>query len=442
MKPKTEYVYSNGLHIAYQVYGSGPRDLIIVPGFISNLELIWEDPELARFLERLASFNRVIMFDKRGTGLSDRGGKPPTLEERIDDLLAVMEATRSKEAALLGVSEGGPMSILFAATFPERTTALILYGTYAKGRWSEDHPWMLKREQYERWISRIPETWGKPELLKYWAPSVAHDEHRAAWWGKMQRMGASPGAVIDLIRLYAEIDVRPLLGSVRVPTLVLHRTGDQTIRVGAGRYLAQNIPDAKYVELPGVDHLWWIKDDGLITAEIEEFLLGRRPPLRLERTLATVLFTDIVNSTGLALQFGDERWQSLMDQHKRIVRQEIENYRGREIRSTGDGFLMTFDGPSRAVYCAAKIARSVKELGFEIRAGIHTGEVELKGNDLDGIGVHIASRVADKALASTIIVSSTVRDLMVGSDVVFEEFGTHSLKGVDGEWRLYRVSHT
>jgi pimeloyl-ACP methyl ester carboxylesterase len=235
MTPKTKYANAGGLYIAYQVFGSGPHDLILVPGFISHLELGWEEPGMVRFLERLASFSRVIMFDKRGTGLSDRGGRPPTLEERMDDVLAVMDAERSKRAALFGVSEGGPMSILFAATFPERTRALIIYGSYAKGSWSEDHPWMLRKEQYERWISTIPQKWGDPESLQYWAPSVAHDEHLGAWWGKLQRMGASPGAVSDLIRLYSEIDVRPVLSSVRVPTLVMHRSEDGSSLVDQGR---------------------------------------------------------------------------------------------------------------------------------------------------------------------------------------------------------------
>jgi len=440
MHPQTKYVNNDGVYIAYQVFGGGPLDLIFVPGFISHLELAWEEPGLVRFLERLASFSRVIMFDKRGTGLSDRGMRVPTLEERMDDVLAVMEAVRSKEAALLGVSEGGPMSILFAATFPERTRALILYGSFARGSWSRDYPWMLTKEQSQKWIDLIPKTWGSPESLKNWAPSIAHDEHLRTWWGKMQRMSASPGAAIDLIRLYGEIDVRPILGSIQVPTLVIHRTGDPAVRVGAGRHLAEHIPDAKYVELPGVDHFWWVKEDGLITSEMEEFLVGHRTPEILERTLATVLFTDIVNSTGRALDLGDERWQRLLDQHNRIIRQEINNYRGREIRSTGDGFLITFDGPSRAVSFAVKIMEAMEEIGLDIRVGIHTGEVSQKGHEIEGIGVHIAARVIDQAPANTILASSTVRDLMVGSKIVFEDFGEHALKGVDGRWRLYTVA--
>lgn len=439
MRPKTRYANSNGVFVAYQAFGSGPHDLILVPGFVSNVEVAWEEPGVVRFLERLASFSRVIMFDKRGTGLSDRGGTAPTLEERMDDMLAVMKAERCQRAALLGASEGGSMSILFAATFPERTTALILYGSYAKGVWSEDYPWMLTGEQYERWIDDIPRTWGDPEMLKYWAPSVADDEYLSAWWGKFMRAGASPGAAVDLIRLYAAIDVRSILNSIQVPTLVLHRTGDRTVRVGAGRHLAQNIPGAKYVELPGIDHLWWVKEDGQITSEIEQFLLGDRPVMSLERTLATVLFTDIVASTAKALQAGDEQWLQLMEQHDRIVRQEISNFQGREIRSTGDGFLITFDGPSRAVFCAGKIRRAMENLGLHIRAGIHTGEIELKGGEIGGIGVHIAARVMDKAGASTIMVSSTVRDLMVGSEVIFEDRGEHTLKGIEGEWRLYEA---
>lgn len=439
MRPKTRYANSNGVFVAYQVFGNGPQDLILVPGFVSNVEVAWEEPGVVRFLERLASFSRVIMFDKRGTGLSDRGGKAPTLEERMDDMLAVMKAEHCQRAALLGVSEGGSMSILFAATFPERTKALILYGAYAKGVWSQDYPWMLTEAQYERWMDSIHHTWGDPEMLKYWAPSMAHDEYLSSWWGKFMRAGASPGAAVDLIRLYAAIDVRSILTSIQVPTLVIHRTGDRTVRVGNGRYLAANISNAKYVELPGVDHLWWVKEDGTITSEIEEFLMGDRPQLSLERTLATVLFTDIVGSTEKALQAGDEQWLQLMEQHDRIVRQEISSFQGREIRSTGDGFLMTFDGPSRAVFCAGKIRQAMETLDLHIRAGIHTGEIELKGQEIGGIGVHIAARVMGEAGASTIMVSSTVRDLMVGSGVVFEDRGKHTLKGIAGEWQLYEA---
>lgn len=442
MKVKTKYANSEGLYIAYQVLGSGPHDMVLVPGFISHLEVMWDEPGVVRFLERLASFSRVIVFDKRGTGLSDRGAKAPTLEERMEDVLAVMEAERMKKAALFGVSEGGPMSVLFAATYPERTTALILYGTYAKGSWAEDYPWMLTREQYEKWLATVPQTWGDPESLRYWAPTVADDQPFADWWGKLQRHGASPGAVIDLIRLYSEIDVRPVLGSIQVPTLVLHRKGDRTIRVGAGRYLGQHIPNAKYVELEGVDHFWWVKENGSITSEIEDFLTGERPAVSLDRTLATVLFTDIVDSTARALALGDEAWRELLSRHDRITRQEIANYRGREIKHTGDGFLATFDGPSRAILCAAKIRQEVAEMGLEIRAGIHTGEVELSGYDLGGIGVHIASRVVEQAPGATILVSSTVKDLVVGSGIAFEEAGTFDLKGVSGQWRLYRVAAT
>jgi class 3 adenylate cyclase/pimeloyl-ACP methyl ester carboxylesterase len=442
LKGRTKYVDAGGVYIAYQVIGSGPHDLIIIPGFISHLEHMWEEPGIVRFFERLASFSRVIVFDKRGTGLSDRGSKAPTLEERMEDVKAVMGAVHSKRAALFGASEGGPMSILFAATYPEQTTALIIYGSYAKGAWAEDYPWMLTADQYEKWIKRIPRTWGDPESFRYWAPSAADDALSSEWWGKLQRLGASPGAVIDLIRLYSEIDVRPVLGCVQVPTLVLHRRDDRTIRVGAGRYLGQHIPKAKYVELEGVDHLWWVKDNGEITAEIEDFLTGARPPMLIERTLSTVVFTDIVDSTGQAQAAGDEAWLKSMDRHDQLMRQEITNFQGREIRSTGDGFLITFDGPSRAILFAEKIRRTLAEMGLAIRAGIHTGEVELSGHDLGGIGVHIAARVLDQAKGSTILVSSTVKDLVVGSGIEFEDRGSYQLKGVSGGWRLYEVVAT
>lgn len=440
MKPKIKYANSAGTYIAYQVIGSGPTDLIIVPGFISHLEHMWEEPGLVRFLERLASFSRVIVFDKRGTGLSDRSSKPPTLEERMQDVLAVLEAERSKQAAIFGVSEGGPMSILFTATYPERTKALILFGSYAKGSWSEDHPWMLTRDRYEKWAQDIPRTWGDPNQIQFWAPSMANDELLSEWWGKLQRLGASPGAAMELIRLYPDIDVRPILESIQIPTLVLHRRGDQTIRVGAGRYLGEHIPNAKYVELEGIDHLWWVKEDGEITAEIEDFLTGERPPVGIDRTLSTVLFTDIIDSTAKALAMGDVEWRKQMDRHTQIVRREIADYHGREINSTGDGFLITFDGPSRAILCAQEISREMAEMGLEIRAGIHTGEVELRGYELGGIGVNIASRVMEQARGSTIYVSGTVKDLVVGSGIHFEDRGSHTLKGVSGAWQLYEVT--
>lgn len=439
MRPRTAYARQGNVHIAYQVFGEGAADLVIVPGFISHLEHMWDEPSLARFLERLGSFCRVIAFDKRGTGLSDRPGKPPTLEERMEDVHAVMDAVRSERAALFGISEGGPMSVLFAATYPERTSALILYGTWAKGLRSEDYPWNLSREQYERWITTIPESWGDPGTIRYWAPTAIDDVYLREWWGKMQRLGASPGAVIELIRLYQQIDVRPILSSIQVPTLVLHRRGDRAIKVEAGRHLAEHIPGARFVELEGVDHLWWVHENGAITAEIEEFLTGVRPPVTFERTLATVLFTDIVGSTARAIELGDGPWRELLERHDQLIRRAIARYQGREIKSTGDGFLILFEGPSRAIRCAQEIREAVKPLGIEIRAGIHTGEVERMGNELGGVAVHLASRVTDHAGADAIFVTGTVKDLVVGSGIEFEDRGPHVLKGLEGEWRLYSV---
>jgi class 3 adenylate cyclase/pimeloyl-ACP methyl ester carboxylesterase len=442
LRPATQYTRSDDHYIAYQVFGRGRIDLVIVPGFISHLEHQWEDPELARFLERLATFSRVIIFDKRGTGMSDRDSFALTLEERMADMLAVMEAVNSKQAALFGISEGGPMSILFAATYPEKTSALIIYGSWAKGARSEDYPWTLRKEQFERWINNITQDWGDPDSLVYWAPSAAHDEVRKQWWGKLLRLGASPGAAINLIRTFYEMDVRSVLPSIQVPTLVLHRRDDQTVRVGNGRYLADHIPEARYVELEGIDHLWWINEEGTISSEIEEFLTGVRPVANLDRTLATVLFTDIVNSTAKALELGDYRWRTLLERHNQLVRQEIKQYRGREVRHTGDGFFVTFQGPSQAIHCAQAIKEAMKELDIEIRAGIHTGEVELIEGEIGGVAIHLAARIVDMAGPNEILSSGTVKDLVVGSGIEFSDCGQHQLKGIPGQWHLYRVLAT
>lgn len=442
LKPVTQYAQSGDQYIAYQVFGRGHLDLVIVPGFVSHLEHQWEEPGLARFLERLATFSRVITFDKRGTGMSDRGSRAPTLEERMADMLAVMKAVNSKQAALFGISEGGPMSILFAATYPEKTSALIIYGSWAKGSRSEDYPWTLPKEQFERWIDTIPRNWGDPDSLAAWAPSAAYDEVRRQWWGKLLRLGASPGAAINLIRTFCEMDVRPVLPSIQVPTLVLHRRDDRTIRVGNGRYIASHIPGARYVELEGVDHLWWINEEGTISSEIEEFLTGVRPVANLDRTLATVLFTDIVNSTARALELGDYHWRALLERHNQLVRQEIRVYRGREVRHTGDGFFITFQGPSQAIRCAQAVKDAIKELDIEIRAGIHTGEVELIEGEIGGVAIHLAARIVDMAGPDEILASGTVKDLVVGSGIEFLDRGQHQLKGIPGQWHLYQALTT
>ena len=337
MQPETRYTQSGDLSIAYQVTGSGPLDLLIVPGFISHLEQAWEDPGYARFLQRLASFSRLIRFDKRGTGLSDRIAGIPTLEQRIDDVRAVMDATGSERAALFGISEGGPMSILFAATYPQRTSALILYGSIARGSWAPDYPWAGKSdEKRAAWLEGWRANWGGPYAIEMWAPSVADDAQFRQWWAKYLRLGASPSAVISIFQMNAALDVRDILPALHVPTLVLHRSGDRPINIAHGRYLAQHIPGARFVELSGDDHLWWVGDSGSIVDEIQEFLTGARPAIEVDRVLATVLFTDIVDSTERAAEMGDRRWRDLLDRHNALMQAEIDRFKGHVVKSTGE----------------------------------------------------------------------------------------------------------
>jgi class 3 adenylate cyclase len=441
MQPETKYAQSGDVSIAYQVMGTGPRDILIVPGFISHLEQAWEDPSYRCFLQRLASFSRLIRFDKRGTGLSDRIAGIPTLEERMDDVRAVLDATRSESAALFGISEGGPMSILFAATYPERTSALILYGSIARGAWAPDYPWGVKLDEaWEDWLEGWRKGWGGPYAIDTWAPSVAHDGQFRQWWSKYLRLGASPSAVISIFRMNAALDVRDILPTLHVPTLVLHRSGDRPIDVKEGRYLAQHIQGAKFVELTGDDHLWWVGDSESIVNEIQEFLTGERPASEPNRVLATLLFTDIVGSTKRAAEMGDRRWRDLLDRHNVLMHAEINRFRGNVVKSTGDGFLATFDGPARAIHCAFAMNEQMARLGVEIRSGLHTGEVELMDGDVGGIAVHIAARVLEKAHANQVLASRTVKDLVVGSRFKFSEQGTYNLKGIAGDWPLFAVA--
>ncbi len=441
VRPTTRYAKSGDYSIAYQVMGDAALDLVLVPGFVSHLESAWESPAFAHFLERLATFSRLILFDKRGTGLSDRvpPRELPNLEERIDDVRAVMEAVGSKRAALLGVSEGGPMSILFATTHPDRVSALILYGTYARRVRDTDYPFGPTIDEHRAFIERTQKDWGGPAGADVWAPSLADDEQFRRWWGQYLRLGASPAAARAVLEMTLEIDVRELLPAIRVPTLVLHRSGDRRIEVGGGRYLAGRIPGAKLVELPGSDHLVWVGDSEAIVDEIEEFLTGSRHVAEPTRVLATVLFTDVVDSTRRVASIGDTRWRALIDDHDRLVRAEIARFRGERVEQRGDGFLATFDGPARAIRCASEIVERVHELGLQVRAGLHTGEIELIGDGVAGIAVHIAARVASLAAADEVLVSSTVKDLVAGSTLLFTERGTYDLKGVPGTWRIYRV---
>jgi pimeloyl-ACP methyl ester carboxylesterase len=439
--PETRYAKSSKVHIAYQMVGDGPFDLVFVPGFVSHVEAAWESPGAVHFFERLARFCRLIMFDKRGTGLSDPAAGAQTLEERMDDVRAVMDAAGCERAALLGVSEGGPMSVLFAATYPQRVRALVLYGTTARFVKDEGYACGLAPEQLQAFTTAAEEGWGRGTLLETFAPSMANDAQFVAFWSRFQRQAASPGMVRALLELIAEIDVRPVLPTIAVPTLVLHRTDEVTVNVEAARYLAERIPGARMIEQPGMDHVPWVGDaDGLLD-EIEEFLTGTREAREPDRVLATVLFTDIVGSTERAAELGDRRWRDLLDAHHTIVRRELGRSGGREVDTAGDGFFATFDGPARAVRSACAIQEAVgTSLGVPLRAGLHTGECEIMHDRVGGIAVHIGARVAAKAGAGEVLVSSTVKDLVAGSGLRFADRGMHVLKGVPDKWRLFAVA--
>jgi pimeloyl-ACP methyl ester carboxylesterase len=438
--PETRYAKSGDLNIAYQVVGEGPFDLIYVPGWISNVELMWEEPAHAHVLERLLRFSRLILFDKRGTGLSDPVSldRLPTLEERMDDVRAVLDAVGSQRTAVFGFSEGGLMSVLFAATYPERVTALVLYGIFAKRIWSEDYPWAPTPEARRREIDALERNWAETMDLDQLAPSESEAFKRRL--ATYFRRSASPGAAVALMRMNTELDVRNVLPSIQVPTLVLHRRDDRDAKVEEGRWIAGRIPGAKYVELAGDAHTLWAGDTDALVDEIEEFLTGVRRGPEPDRVLATVLFTDIVGSTDHATRLGDRRWRGLLDEHHGRVRRELERYRGLEVDTAGDGFFASFDGPARAIRAACAIRDSVAPLGIEIRAGLHTGECEVLQDKIAGIAVNTGARVAGEAGPGEVLVSSTVRDLVAGSGIQFEDRGVFELKGVPGEWRLYAVS--
>jgi class 3 adenylate cyclase len=431
LAPRTRYARNGDLSIAYQVVGDSPLDLIIVPGFVSHLELDWTEPLLARFLRRLSSFSRLIRFDKRGTGLSDPVAGIPTLEERMEDVHAVLDAVGSERAALFGYSEGGPMAALFAATYPDRTAALILYGTFVSGATLGDRGAGL--------LQAVDKRWGEGSIIDFFAPSVAHEDVRRRFTGTYERASASPGMARALVEAVRRTDVSAALSAIQAPTLVLHRR-DEFIPVEGARETAARIPGAQLVEVDGRDHLPFIGDSDALVDKVEEFLTGARHAREPDRVLATVLFTDIVGSTERAAEMGDSRWRELLERHNALVCEEVERFDGRPVKSTGDGYLATFDGPAKAIRCACAISEEVRLLGIKVRAGIHTGECELMSGDVGGMAVHIGARVASLASPGDVVVSSTVRDLVVGSGIDFVERGTEMLKGVPGEWRLYSVA--
>ncbi|HSK56461.1 MAG TPA: adenylate/guanylate cyclase domain-containing protein [Jiangellales bacterium] len=429
---------ADGVHLAYQVVGLGPPDLVLVHGWVTNLELLWEHPLPAGMLARLASFSRVLHFDKRGTGLSDRvpPDRLPTLEQRMDDVRAVMDAAGSERAFLVGHSEGGPLTVLFAATYPERVRGLVVYGGYAARRPQPDYPWAPTPVERERFYDAIQRDWGGVVDLQVVAPSVADDPSFRRWWARYLRSSASPAAAVALARMNTAADVRRLLPAVSVPTLVLHRRGDRDADFEGGRWLAAQVPEARFVELPGADHMLMAHPDDVLD-EIQEFVTGSRPVPMPDRVLTTVLFTDIVDSTGRAAALGDAAWRQQLDRHDEAVRTQLRRFHGREVVSTGDGFLATFDGPARAVRCALAVVTAADELGVEVRAGVHTGEVERRGDNVGGLAVHIGARVAALAGAGEVLVSQTVTGLVAGAGLRFEDRGRRRLRGVPGEWQLF-----
>ena len=440
-RPDTRYARSGDVHIAYQVFGEGEVDLVLVNGYLAHLDLGWEHPPAARFLEGLGSFARVINFDRRGSGLSDPVAEPPTLEERMDDVRAVMDAAGSERAALMGISEGVTMCILFAATYPARTRALVSWGGMARSTEAPDYPWASPAAALvDASLELVAPHWGEGASIEFAAPSQASDPEARAHFGRLERGTASPGMLAGLVRMYLDLDVRDVVPSVHVPALVLHRRHDTLVNIGNGRWLAEHLPNARLVELEGEDHNPWYGDVDTTLGEIQEFLTGSRDVPEPERRLATVLFTDIVDSTRMASELGDARWRAVLERHQAAVRAALPRFGGREIKSTGDGFLAVFDGPARAIRCAEAILASPGDDGIRVRAGVHTGECEVMGDDIGGIAVHIAARVSGLAGASEVLVSRTVKDLVAGSGIAFDDRGEHTLKGVPDEWRLYAAA--
>jgi class 3 adenylate cyclase len=439
--PETRYARSGDVHVAYQVFGDGQLDLVLVPGFVTHVELIWESEPSARFLEALGSFARVINFDRRGSGLSDPVVAAPTLEERMDDVRAVMDAAGSERAVLLGISEGVPMSILFAATYPERVQALVCYGGMARSTEAEDYPFAPPVDALvESGADLILPFWGQGAVIEVSSPSQADDPAARAFAARMERASASPGMLTQLAQMFIELDVRDVVPTVQVPALVVHRRFDRLVNVRHSRWLAQHLPNAKLVELDGGDHLPWGAGAEELIDEVQDFLTGTRYAPEPDRILATVLFTDIVDSTGTAAELGDQRWREVLESHRRGVREALSHHGGREVKTLGDGFLLSFDGPARGIRCARDILDSSEALGIRVRAGLHTGECEVMGDDLGGIAVHIAARVSALASPSEVLVSRTVKDLVAGSGIEFVDRGVHELKGIPDTWDLHAAN--
>jgi pimeloyl-ACP methyl ester carboxylesterase len=441
MQPQTQYALSGDVNIAYQVIGEGPLDLVFVMGWVSNIDEFWTEPSFTYFLEQLSRFSRLIVFDKRGTGLSDRvpESELPTLEQRMDDVRAVLDAVGSKKAALFGVSEGGPLCALFAATYPERTTSLVMAASYARTMVAPDYPWGRTEEVRNAFLEEIRTGWGaKPVGASVRAPSRVNDAAWMTWWTRYLTRSVSPKAAVTLTRMNSLIDTRDILPTIRVPTLILHYTEDKCLTVEASRDMHRRIPDSKLMEYPGIDHLPWLADNiDTVLGDIQQFLTGSSNVDDRERVLATVLFADIVNSTQRAAALGDRSWKNLLQRFYSVARRNVERFRGREIDTAGDGYFATFDGPARGVRCAQAIRRDVVDLGLDIRAGLHTGEVEILGEKVGGIAVHIGARIAAQAAPGEVLVSSTVKDLVAGSGLQFEHRGSHKLKGLPGDWNLF-----
>jgi pimeloyl-ACP methyl ester carboxylesterase len=439
VNPEIRYAKSGDVHIAYQVFGNGPQHLVIIPGFISHVEHVWDSPDQAAWFNHLARRTRIVMFDKRGTGLSDRLGQLPNLDQRMDDARAVMDAAGVERAAIMGVSEGGSLAALFAASHPERCSALILYGSFARF-----FDWFPTKQKFDGFLNYVETAWGTGRSIAAFAPSKKDDAEFQRWWGRFERLGGSPSAVINLMRMNSGINIENILPSISVPTLVLHRTEDPTVSIQAGRFLAAHIPGAKLVELEGPDHVYYVGDNALQIADLVANFAARpgtetRSTTASRRMLATILFTDIVESTSRASELGDKAWRELLEAHDATVRREVARFRGSEVKSLGDGFLILFDGPARAIHCAQAITDAMSPLEIKVRAGLHTGEVERTESDVLGIAVHLAARIMDRASAGEVVISRTVKDLVAGSGIAFADAGEHSLKGIEEKWQLFKV---